>query len=425
MKRLILFELMILFLATTFESDSPPGWFQQTLPVNDIVNDIFFIDSSNGWLITEGDNSGSDTAYIMHTSNSGNNWNLQFTVTNELRALQFVNNLTGYISGGTGTGTARVFKTTDGGINWSLIFSSVSGNIFTDLFFINADTGWVCDADNISGLGLQKTTNGGLSWFQQLPTSYGPSKLFFLNKDTGWVASNFSTGGSSKELYRTTNGGDNWSLQFTFSSAIGDIYFLNKDFGIITSGINQRSTDGGFTWIPSLNSATGLKLDIVSDSVIFAGLNFIYIVKSTNGGKSWFSQTSSINNNQTISAIDTNIAWAGGSGVVHTTDGGGPPVGIQQTGTEIPSEYKLFQNYPNPFNPKTNIKYSVKRETSNVKLIVYDIQGKIISQLVDQKQSAGIYVVDWNATGFSSGIYFYSLIIDGKLFDTRKMILIK
>ncbi|MCI0450132.1 MAG: hypothetical protein L0Y79_10190, partial [Chlorobi bacterium] len=56
MKRLLFFELLVLFLATTFESDSPPGWFQQTLPVSDVINDIFFLDSLTGWVVTQGGN---------------------------------------------------------------------------------------------------------------------------------------------------------------------------------------------------------------------------------------------------------------------------------------------------------------------------------------------------------------------------------
>ena len=71
MKKLILLELAFLFLATTFSSNPPPpGWYQQTLPVNDFVNDIFFLDSLNGWVVTP-------NGYIMNTQNGGNNWTIQ------------------------------------------------------------------------------------------------------------------------------------------------------------------------------------------------------------------------------------------------------------------------------------------------------------------------------------------------------------
>ncbi|MBK7981841.1 MAG: T9SS type A sorting domain-containing protein [Ignavibacteriae bacterium] len=96
--------------------------------------------------------------------------------------------------------------------------------------------------------------------------------------------------------------------------------------------------------------------------------------------------------------------------------------------TEIPNEITLYQNYPNPFNPITKIKYSipsnVKNEAPNVKLIVYDILGREVQIIVNQKQSPGNYEVDFNANYLSSGIYFYK-IQAGNYFDTKKMIFMK
>jgi len=60
-----------------------------------------------------------------------------------------------------------------------------------------------------------------------------------------------------------------------------------------------------------------------------------------------------------------------------------------------------------------------------VKLVVFDITGKEIINLVDDAQTAGTYKVDWNAAGYSSGIYFYSLIINSSVIDTKKMVLLK
>jgi len=145
---------------------------------------------------------------------------------------------------------------------------------------------------------------------------------------------------------------------------------------------------------------------------------------ATTGGRIWFRQSSPIFNAFTTDSKDTNLAWAGGSGIIHTTDGGGPPVGIIPITNEIPYDYKLCQNYPNPFNPSTNIKYQISK-SGHVKLVVYDMQGKQLAELVNQKQIAGTYETDWDATGYSTGVYFYSLIIDGKIIDTKKMILIK
>jgi hypothetical protein len=98
-------------------------------------------------------------------------------------------------------------------------------------------------------------------------------------------------------------------------------------------------------------------------------------------------------------------------------------VGIKQISSVVPSEYKLYQNYPNPFNPRTRIQYSVV-SSKNVSLIVYDILGKEVETLVNEKQSPGVYEVTFNAGNLSSGIYFYTLI-SGDFKATKRFVLIK
>jgi hypothetical protein len=100
------------------------------------------------------------------------------------------------------------------------------------------------------------------------------------------------------------------------------------------------------------------------------------------------------------------------------------PTYISGSSQNIASEYKLFQNYPNPFNPTTNIKYQL-RDNKFVTLKVYDVLGREISILVNEKKKAGIYDVNFNNNNLSTGIYFYSLFIDGELFETKKMLLLK
>jgi hypothetical protein len=97
----------------------------------------------------------------------------------------------------------------------------------------------------------------------------------------------------------------------------------------------------------------------------------------------------------------------------------------------LPSNYNLFQNYPNPFNPTTKIKFQIGNSKSqinklqNIKLIIYDILGREIITLVNKNLSPGIYEVNWESNGYSSGIYFYSLIVNEKRIETKKMIIFK
>ena len=98
--------------------------------------------------------------------------------------------------------------------------------------------------------------------------------------------------------------------------------------------------------------------------------------------------------------------------------------GIQTNNNEtVPKSFKLEQNYPNPFNPTTKIKFTIPA-SSNVKVIVYNILGNKITTLIDRRLIAGAYTTQWNAAGFSSGVYFYRIITD-KFSQTRKMILMK
>ncbi|MDZ7288932.1 MAG: T9SS type A sorting domain-containing protein [candidate division KSB1 bacterium] len=106
-----------------------------------------------------------------------------------------------------------------------------------------------------------------------------------------------------------------------------------------------------------------------------------------------------------------------------TTDGAGLSTRVQERkvpGT-IPDEYTLGQNYPNPFNPSTKIDYTVPK-TGMIKLEVYNLLGQKVATLVEGIRTAGHYTVTWNATGLTSGMYFYRLEAGG-LVQTRKMLL--
>ncbi len=89
----------------------------------------------------------------------------------------------------------------------------------------------------------------------------------------------------------------------------------------------------------------------------------------------------------------------------------------------VPSEYSLNQNYPNPFNSSTTIGYSIP-EGGPVSLIIYNLVGKELETLVNQEQSPGEYKVNFNASRYSSGIYFYRLEA-GDYTEIEKMALIK
>jgi hypothetical protein len=99
------------------------------------------------------------------------------------------------------------------------------------------------------------------------------------------------------------------------------------------------------------------------------------------------------------------------------------PIGIINENTITPINFALLQNYPNPFNSETIIKFQIPN-LSKCKLSVYDIRGKEIDLLLNEKLKPGIYEYKFNGRNLSSGIYFYKMITN-EYNETRRMVLIK
>ena len=89
----------------------------------------------------------------------------------------------------------------------------------------------------------------------------------------------------------------------------------------------------------------------------------------------------------------------------------------------MPKKFNLSQNYPNPFNPATKINFELPHD-SKIKLSVYDITGKLASELVNEQRAAGYYTVEFNGSNLASGMYFYR-IEAGDFSAAKKMILVK
>jgi len=98
------------------------------------------------------------------------------------------------------------------------------------------------------------------------------------------------------------------------------------------------------------------------------------------------------------------------------------PVAVEE-GLNVAHDFRLFENYPNPFNPTTTISYSLALP-GNVELKVYNVIGELVKTLENRVLPAGEHSTSFNASGLSSGVYFYTLTA-GHLTETRKMILLK
>jgi hypothetical protein len=97
--------------------------------------------------------------------------------------------------------------------------------------------------------------------------------------------------------------------------------------------------------------------------------------------------------------------------------------GIILNNNEIPEKYFLGQNFPNPFNPSTKIRFEIPKGDI-VKLVIYDIMGKEVIQLINEYKQPGVYTFTLDCSTYSNGVYFYS-ISTGGFNETRKMLIVK
>lgn len=147
---------------------------------------------------------------------------------------------------------------------------------------------------------------------------------------------------------------------------------------------------------------------------------FQWLQRYNGPGSSDFSQDIAVDNNGNV--FVTGHSNANGF-YDYATIKYSQPIGITSISTETPDGFQIGQNYPNPFNPITNIEFNIPK-ASIVRISVYDLLGREIESLVNQNLNAGSYKVDWDASKYPSGIYYYK-ITAGSFIETKKMVLVK
>jgi len=423
------------------------NWYQQFMPnLNNMpISDITFIDSSNGYAIT-GDQTPNDTNYILKTTTGGDSWNIVYRAYRNHLRVKFLNVNTGFVCGGFNTVSGELIKTTNAGINWLPI--NTSGAIwYDDMALFGEDTIWLVQRSTLDG-GVFRTTNGGINWTTQFYISgQNPEKIYMYNSRIGYISKDM---GSSGYVRKTTDGGATWSLIVTNDYYL-NIYFTDSLMGWKCSVFGmKKTTDGGLNWVTQILPSGGIiQTNVISsfsninkDTIWANGGYVLYpnnqvrciLNRTTNGGNTWLYQIPDtsifIGNYNFIKFTDKLHGWAYNITTgIHTVLGGDTSfvVGVKQTSTQIPSGFKLYQNYPNPFNPTTNIGFRISG-FGLVTLKIFDITGREISELINKDMRAGEYLVDWNATGYSSGIYFYKITVVNRkevFSETKKMILVK
>ena len=438
MKKYLFLIFIVSLLAFTFTGNPPSGWYQQFIP--DLggmpISDMEFLDSLTGFIIT-GDTSPDDTNYVLKTTNGGDNWFINYKDFKNFSRIIFITDSIGYICGSSFQINGALYKTTNQGANW-IAQNTPFGMNYDDMSIVNEDTIWVVDNNSFDG-GVFRTTNGGLNWANQyFNAGTTPSGIYMINGNEGF----FSTG---NKLFKTNNSGINWD-SVSNENGFNKMYFIDSLTGWKTHGPMKKTTNGGTTWvtqpIPSggmfLSSAMTDFKNIDKDTIYGTGgiirfgpgNNRALIWKTTNGGINWGYQipdtTIHLFQYFHIDLSDEKHIWAYAvNSGIHTNIGGDTTiyVGVSQISNEVPDDFELYQNYPNPFNPTTSIKFKVK-STTNVKLNIYDITGRELAVLVNEKLSAGEYEYKFDGSKLTSGAYFYKLET-GLISEVKKMVLLK
>ena len=226
----------------------------------------------------------------------------------------------------------------------------------------------------------------------------------------------------------------------------------NFDFGY---SIHSDSTS---VWITGVTSSNNFPLQTLSgaynQTTLGGGTDAFIIKLNTSGIINWstYYGGSGDDHGSSIHTDGTNV-WATGNsnssdlplqnltGAYNQTANAGntdayilklsaSAIGINLISSEIPATYSLNQNYPNPFNPTTVISFQLTI-AGQTTLKVYDILGKEVATLVNEKLNPGTYGVSFDGSNYSSGVYFYKLAIVDPLrrtdnfVETKKMILNK
>ncbi len=413
-------SFVIYSIVFTFNSIAQSGWNLTNSGTTLDLYSVCFVDDSTGWAV-------GDSGIIIKTSDSGSSWNVDFPtsarIVQQLNCVHFPDANNGWAVGVKPAPftTARVLKTTDAGTQW---IDVTKGSIpaCRSCYFTSADTGWI-----VTRFGyIIHTTDGGQTLNEQASNvSFDLRSVFFTNVSTGWVV------GTGDTILHTTDGGENWLPQATGTPSLRSVYFINSDTGwaVGLNGVILSTTDGGENWFSQTSNVSVLLNDIhfINETTGWiVGANGI-ILKTIDGGTTWGQQLSNTSVAlQSVCMIDDQTGFATGLNgtILFTKDGGGEIINaLKQSVLKIPKSIRLYQNYPNPFNPTTMINYQLPM-TGSVELSIFNLLGQKVTTLVNERKRAGHHKVEWDASGYSSGIYLYQLKA-GKFQDMKKMILIK
>ena len=335
-------------------------------------------------------------------------------------------------------GASGLYRSTNRGMDWSRIDS---GMLFPSTIALN-DTCIVIDG----GVSALISNDGGTTW--DTLTDAGLYLVATINALTICQGKIFAgtTGGifvydtvSVRKLIfskckAVSSGVTNLYITAIAASGSNLLAAANDPWGLSKSEV-FISTNLGQCWsaIGELDSA-GVVSFAIKGRNVFAASTEKGVFLSTDAGLTWSDVNSGLTNRHTATvAIGLSDVYLGTKSVWRRpilTDGSGVwrrPIlemtSVSAPGAPKPTDYLVEQNYPNPFNPTTVITYQIPKEEW-VRVRIFDLLGREIRKLVDEKKASGRYSVEFNGAGLASGIYFCS-VQSGNIRSVKKMVLLK
>ncbi|MFI5253082.1 MAG: YCF48-related protein [Bacteroidota bacterium] len=382
---------------------------------------LSYADINNGILV-------GDSASIYRTTDGGGTWVNQLSGT--IMAAQgyafggatLIDAKNAYVTGSHST----IVHTTDGGISWNLEMTSGDDWLFKCVF-ADANHGYVMGNHSVL-----YTSDGGAHWTNQFSSALGTFRSIASPSPGNWFAIRYN-----RSILRTTDNGAHWdSVDTGTQRELYDVAFSSALNGIIVGhGIILHTSDGGNSWTTQLLDLKkyefmdyGLNFTNVSmckDGSGFAAGFYGLIVHTTDGGLTWNFQASGTGSAcNGLEAFDSNHAVMLMQYSSLLQLGANGALGISRIPSpNVPTVFALAQNYPNPFNPATTIRFDIP-VTANVSLTIFDLLGREVATLLDERKEPGYYEVKWNASNFASGVFFYRLQVD-KFVQTRKLVFLK
>ncbi|HEY5122276.1 MAG TPA: YCF48-related protein [Ignavibacteria bacterium] len=425
-----IFQIIFLLLIFSSVGLSQNRWIKKTVPTQNNLRMISYADSLKVWVA-------GDSGTVIHTTDSGNTWTSQNTgIFENIHHIFFLNERLGWglawmVTKNKAVYGTRIIETTNGGLNWSNHVFSEENTFINSIVFLDSLNGWLGGYPG----GLLKTTNGGVNWNSVIVDSsivagFPIKSISFYNSMIGYACGGFMD--LAGVIWKTTNYGINWQAIAVAPEPLAKIQYISSTNVIFVGGDFEygpgivRTRDGGNSWSYKTMELFGIPTSIAMRAgyEVWVPMGFIpmfvYSVDTLNS----FTEISTPDSSYIFDIVFTNprIGFCtGDSGALYKFN---PDITfVNNNNLQIPADYELFQNYPNPFNPATKIKYQISKP-GRVLIIVYDALGRELGILTDKYRQPGIYEVEWNASKFSSGVYFFKISVND-FYATKSMMLIK